>query len=224
MISRISIRPSDPCKRIIMKKLCLLVCLTFGLTAAAQAEGNPDAGKAKSAVCAACHGPDGNSMIELNPKIAGQHENYLVKQLTEFRLASSTGGAEGRNNAVMNGMAAPLSDQDIADLAAYFSSQEAKPGATPENFVAPGEALYRGGDAARGVTACIACHGPQGNGMQLAGFPDISGQHASYTAAQLKAFRAGERHNDMNGMMRDIASKLTDEDIEILSNYVAGLH
>ena len=224
MISRISHQPLDPCKRKIMKKLCLLVCLTLGFTTSVTAEGDPEAGKAKSAVCAACHGPDGNSMIELNPKIAGQHENYLVKQLTEFRLASSTGGAEGRNNAVMNGMAAALSDQDIADLAAYFSSQEAKPGATPENFVAPGEALYRGGDAARGVTACIACHGPQGNGMQLAGFPDISGQHASYTAAQLKAFRAGERHNDMNGMMRDIASKLTDEDIEILSNYVAGLH
>ncbi|GGF64624.1 c-type cytochrome [Alteromonas lipolytica] len=207
-----------------MKKLCLLVCLTLGFTASVTAEGDPEAGKAKSAVCAACHGPDGNSMIDMNPKIAGQHANYLAKQLTEFRLASSTGGAEGRNNAVMNGMAAPLSDQDIADLAAYFSSQEAKPGATPENFVEAGAALYRGGDADRGVTACIACHGPSGNGMQLAGFPDISGQHVAYTTAQLKAFRAGERHNDMNGMMRDVASKLTDEDIEILANYIAGLH
>merc|ERR1711976_876842 len=115
-ISRISIRPSDPCKRIIMKKLCLLVCLTFGLTAAAQAEGNPDAGKAKSAVCAACHGPDGNSMIELNPKIAGQHENYLVKPLTEFRLASSTVGAEARNHRLTSLMVAALSYQDIAEL------------------------------------------------------------------------------------------------------------
>ncbi len=152
--------------------------MSLGLSATAMAEGDAEAGKAKSAVCAACHGPDGNSMIDMNPKIAGQHEKYIVKQLTEFKLASQTGGEEGRNEA--------------------------------------GRALYQGGDESRGVTACIACHGPKGNGMGLAGFPDISGQHATYTAAQLKAFRSGQRHNDMNGMMRDIAMKLTDEDIEIL--------
>jgi cytochrome c553 len=207
-----------------MKKLCMLVCLSVGLSASVNAAGDPDAGKAKSALCAACHGPDGNSMIDMNPKIAGQHANYIAKQLSEFKLASQTGGSEGRNNAVMNGMAAPLSEQDIQDLAAYFASQEATAGETPENFVEPGAALYRGGDAERGVTACIACHGPQGNGMQLAGFPDISGQHATYTATQLKAFRDGVRGNDLNGMMQDIASKLTDEDIEILSNYISGLH
>ncbi len=224
MISRISREPLDPFKRFIMKKLCLLFCMSLGLSATAMAEGNAEAGQAKSAVCAACHGMDGNSMIDINPKIAGQHENYIVKQLQEFKLASQTGGEEGRNNAVMNGMAAPLSEQDMLDLAAYFSSQTAKPGETPEQYVDAGRALYQGGDEARGVTACIACHGPQGNGMGLAGFPDISGQHAAYTAAQLKAFREGSRHNDMNGMMRDIAMKLTDEDIEILSNYIAGLH
>lgn len=207
-----------------MKKLPLLVCLTLGLTASVYAEGDPEAGKAKSAVCAACHGMDGNSVITLNPKIAGQHSVYLEKQLKEFKLASKTGGQEGRNNAVMNGMAAPLSDQDIADLAAYFSSQEGTPGATPEDMVAPGQALYRGGDAERGITACTACHGPAGNGVELAGFPDISGQHVDYTIAQLKAFRSGQRANDMNGMMRDIAAKLTDQDIEILANYLAGLH
>ena len=167
---------------------------------------------------------DSNSMIDMNPKLAGQHEKYIVKQLTEFKLASQTGGEEGRNNAVMNGMAAPLSEQDMKDLAAYFSSQEPKAGETPEQYVEAGRALYQGGDESRGVTACIACHGPKGNGMGLAGFPDISGQHATYTASQLKAFRSGQRHNDMNGMMRDIAMKLTDEDIEILSNYIAGLH
>ncbi|MEW9797870.1 c-type cytochrome [Alteromonas sp. CYL-A6] len=207
-----------------MKKLCLLVCMSLGLSATAFAEGDAEAGKAKSAVCAACHGADGNSVIAMNPKLAGQHEKYLVKQLREFKLASQTGGEEGRNNAVMNGMAAPLSEQDMMDLAAYFSSQEQKPGETPEEYVEAGRALYQGGDEERGITACIACHGPQGNGMGLAGFPDISGQHAEYTAAQLKNFRAGTRHNDMNGMMRDIAMKLTDEDIEILSNYIAGLH
>ncbi|MAI39072.1 MAG: c-type cytochrome [Alteromonas sp.] len=207
-----------------MKKLCLLVCMSLGLSAAAVAKGDAEAGKAKSAVCAACHGPDGNSMIDMNPKLAGQHEKYLVKQLTEFKLASQTGGEEGRNNAVMNGMAAPLSTQDMEDLAAYFSSQEATPGETAEQYVEAGKALYQGGDEERGITACIACHGPQGNGSSLSGFPDISGQHATYTASQLKSFRSGQRHNSMNGMMRDIAMKLTDEDIEILSNYVSGLH
>lgn len=207
-----------------MKKLCLLVCMSLGLSAAAVAKGDAEAGKAKSAVCAACHGPDGNSMIDMNPKLAGQHEKYLVKQLTEFKLASQTGGEEGRNNAVMNGMAAPLSTQDMEDLAAYFSSQEATPGETAEQYIEAGKALYQGGDEERGITACIACHGPQGNGSSLSGFPDISGQHATYTASQLKSFRSGQRHNSMNGMMRDIAMKLTDEDIEILSNYVSGLH
>ena len=207
-----------------MKKLCLLVCMSLGLSAAAVAKGDAEAGKAKSAVCAACHGPDGNSMIDMNPKLAGQHEKYLVKQLTEFKLASQTGGEEGRNNAVMNGMAAPISTQDMEDLAAYFSSQEATPGETAEQYVEAGKALYQGGDEERGITACIACHGPQGNGSSLSGFPDISGQHATYTASQLKSFRSGQRHNSMNGMMRDIAMKLTDEDIEILSNYVSGLH
>ncbi|MBT79900.1 MAG: cytochrome c4 [Alteromonadaceae bacterium] len=207
-----------------MKKLCLVVCMTLGFTTNAMAAGDPEAGKAKSAVCAACHGMDGNSMIPMNPKIAGQHAGYLQKQLKEFKLASQTGGQEGRNNAVMNGMAAPLSEQDMADLAAYFASQEAKAGETPENYVAAGQALYRGGDEKRGIPSCSACHGPDGNGMGLAGFPDISGQHTDYVAAQLKGFRAGQRANDMNAMMRDIAMKLTDEDIEILSNYLAGLH
>ncbi|MCG7811865.1 cytochrome c, partial [Alteromonas sp. MCA-1] len=126
-----------------MKKLCLLVCMSLGLSATAMAEGDAEAGKAKSAVCAACHGPDGNSMIDMNPKIAGQHEKYIVKQLTEFKLASQTGGEEGRNNAVMNGMADPLSEQDMKDLAAYFSSQEPKAGETPEQYVEAVRALYQ---------------------------------------------------------------------------------
>jgi len=207
-----------------MKKLGLLVCLTFGITSFAFAEGDAEAGKAKSLTCSACHGTDGNSAIAMNPKIAGQHEGYLVKQLTEFRLASRTGGKEGRNNAVMNGMAAALSDQDIADLAAYFSSQDQKAGETPEDVIEAGQALYRGGDADREITSCISCHGPEGKGMGLAGFPVISGQHAEYTSSQLKMFRDGTRANDMNGMMRGIAAKLTDEDIEILSKYLGGLH
>ena len=209
-----------------MKKILFLLSLSIGITHAsvANASGDPEAGKAASAVCAACHGVDGNSAIPMNPKIAGQHEKYLLKQLQEFKLASQTGGQEGRNNAVMNGMAAPLSEQQMKDLAAYFASQEGKDGTTPENYIAAGEALYRGGDEERGIAACSACHGPAGNGSSLSGFPDISGQHVEYTVTQLKAFRSGMRNNDMNGMMRDIAMKLTDEDIEILANYLAGLH
>lgn len=207
-----------------MKKLGLLVCLTLGITSFAFAEGDAEAGKAKSLTCSACHGSDGNSAIAMNPKIAGQHEGYLVKQLTEYRLASRTGGKEGRNNAVMNGMAAALSDQDIADLSAYFSSQDLKAGETPEDVIEAGQALYRGGDADREITSCISCHGPGGKGMGLAGFPVISGQHAEYTSSQLKMFRDGTRANDMNSMMRTIAAKLTDKDIEILSKYLGGLH
>ena len=211
-----------------MKKLGWLLYITLFSVSAVNAQdsykGDPEAGKAKNAICAACHGVDGNSALDINPKIAGQHANYLYKQLSEFKLASQTGGKEGRNNAVMNGMAAALSEEDMKDLAAYFSSQDAKAGETPEEYVLPGGSLYRGGDEERGITSCISCHGPRGNGMGLAGFPDISGQHASYTKSQLEQFRSGMRANDMNGMMRDIAKRLTDEDIEILSQYISGLY
>ena len=207
-----------------MKKLCLTVCLSFGLAATALAQGDAQAGKEKSAVCAACHGPDGNSAIPINPKLSGQHENYLVKQLKDFKLAATTGGEEGRNNPVMNGMAAPLSEQDMQDLSAYFAEQKPMSGTTAEAAIEPGQALYRGGDLERGLTACIACHGPRGNGMQLAGFPDISGQHPEYIVAQLQAFQSGQRHNDMNGMMRDIAMKLTNDEMQVLADYLAGLH
>lgn len=209
--------------------------LTLGLAMSAQGYalaadvqqapvGDVEAGKAKSATCAACHGVDGNSAIPMNPHLAGQHAKYLVKQLREFKLASATGGEEGRNNAVMNGMAAALSEQDMLDLAAYFESQTPNEGATPEDVIEAGAALYQGGDTERGITACIACHGPRGNGMGLAAFPDISGQFPEYIKTQLEMFRSGERNNDPNGMMRDIAKKLTDKDIQILSDYLSGLH
>lgn len=207
-----------------MKNIGLLVCLFVGFSSNAMAQGDAERGKAKSVTCGACHGVDGNSAIAMNPKIAGQHANYLVKQLTEFKLASQTGGKEGRNNAVMNGMAAALSEQDILDLAAYFSSQEATSSEAAQDIVEQGNKLYIGGDMERGITACIACHGPRGNGTSLSGFPDISGQHAEYIASQLKAFRSGDRANSLNGMMADIAKRMTDEDIEVIASYVAGLH
>lgn len=207
-----------------MKKWLLLLGLAVGINHMAQAEGDPEAGKTKAVTCAACHGNDGNSAIAMNPKIAGQHQNYLAKQLKDFRLASKTGGEEGRNNAVMNGMAGGLSDQDIEDLAAWFASNTMTNGDTPEEVIEAGSTLYSGGDLERGITACIACHGPRGNGMGLANFPDISGQHADYTKSQLEQFRNGTRKNDPNEMMQDIAKKLTDADIKILSQYIAGLH
>ena len=124
----------------------------------------------------------------------------------------------------MNGMAAALSEQDILDLAAYYSSQEATASEASEDSVELGNKLYVGGDLQRGITACIACHGPKGNGTSLSGFPDISGQHSDYIATQLKAFRSGDRANSLNGMMADIAKRMNDKDIEVISSYVAGLH
>ncbi len=208
-----------------MKKSAIALAMFFGLTATSQASsitGDAEAGKAKSTTCTACHSVDGNSAINTYPKLAGQSAEYLYKQLTDFKSAAA--GGEGRANAVMAGMVAPLSDQDMKDLAVYFSTQETAPGSTPEDMIAKGQKLYRAGDAERGLTACTACHLADGSGMPLAGFPKLSGQHAAYVEAQLKAFRSGDRNNDLNGMMQDIASKLTDEDIKLLSNYVSGLH
>ncbi|MCC5452411.1 c-type cytochrome [Rheinheimera sp. UJ51] len=208
-----------------MKKIILPLALLFGLVGTAHAfDGDAEAGKAKSATCAACHGPDGNSVVTIYPKLAGQHAEYLYKQLTDYKLGMTTGGKEGRANAIMYGMVAALSDQDMQDLAAYFSSQRITSGTTPEEVIEVGQKLYRGGDADRGIPACIACHGPRGAGTSLAGFPRIGFQNADYVKATLQEFRAGTRANDMNGMMRDVAKKLTDDDIKILSQYLGGLH
>lgn len=205
-----------------MKKLALILSLLASCSVWAQ--GSIEAGKAKSQTCVACHGADGNSLITTYPKLAGQHAKYMEKQLIELRLGMTSGGKQGRYDPVMSGMAMPLSDEDISDLSAYFASLPISANSTPEDAVKTGKALYSGGDAERGLTACIACHGPRGNGTELSGFPKISGQHADYIKAQLQKFREGSRNNDMNGMMQDVAKKLTDADIEILSKYVGGLH
>lgn len=205
-----------------MKKLALILGLFASCSVLAQ--GSIEAGKAKSATCAACHGADGNSLITNYPKLAGQHPGYISKQLTELKLGGQSGGSKGRYDPVMSPMAMPLSDADIADLAAYYASLPISDANTPEDVVAQGKVLYSAGDKERGLTACIACHGPRGNGTELSGFPKISGQHADYVKAQLEKFRAADRSNDLNGMMRDVAKLLTDEDIAILSKYVGGLH
>lgn len=179
-------------------------------------QGDPAAGQEKSATCAACHGADGNSASPQWPKLANQHAAYIVKQLHNFQDGE-------RVNAVMQGMAAPLSDDDINNLAVYFATQELKPGLADKDQIGQGETLYRGGDPERGVPACSGCHGPAGRGNAAAKFPHLGGQHAEYTVAQLKMFRAGERANDPNGMMRGVAVNMTDQQIEAVASYIQGL-
>lgn len=186
-------------------------------TGAAHGAGDPQAGKEKSATCTACHGADGNSTNPEWPKLAGQHAGYLAKQLREYRSGA-------RENATMNGMAAGLSDEDIEDLAAYYASQEVKLGAADPELVEAGEALYRGGNPKTGVASCMGCHGPAGTGNGPAQWPSLSGQHAQYTATQLRYFRAEERANDPNEMMRRVAARMTDREIEAVASYIEGLH
>ncbi|WP_260679318.1 cytochrome c [Thalassomonas sp. M1454] len=182
--------------------------------------GDVEAGKAKAMVCASCHGADGNSLIAVYPKLAGQHEQYLAKQIADFK-AATVNADEGRNDPVMGGMVATLSTEDIQDLAAFFASQKTTPTNVATN--ATGEKLYNGGDANRGITACIACHGVDGKGAALAGFPTVSSQNLDYLKTQLNKFRDGSRHNDMNSMMTTIASKLTDDDIAAVAEYMSSL-
>lgn len=168
-------------------------------------------------VCAACHNADGNSIITTNPRLAGQHPEYITKQLTQFKSGE-------RKNPVMSGMAATLSPDDMVKLGQYFGSQKAKGGNAKENGPGSlGEKIYKGGIAANGVAACAACHGPTGAGIPVQ-FPRIGGQHADYVMAQLKAFRAGERANDPAKVMRMIAAKLSDQEIAAVADYVQGLH
>ncbi|MBA6263458.1 MAG: c-type cytochrome [Colwellia sp.] len=172
------------------------------------------AGKAKSAVCSACHGVGGNSVVPMYPKLAGQHAEYTAKQLKEFKSGA-------RENAVMAGMAAALSEQDMAELGAYFASQKPTPGNGKES--AFGRKLYFGGDVARGITACIACHGVSGKGIAKAGFPAVANQSVEYLTAQLTSFKAGERYNDRNSMMRNIAKRLKQKDIDALAQFMSSL-
>jgi cytochrome c553 len=172
-------------------------------------------------VCAACHAVDGNSQIVVNPKLAGQIPEYLYKQLTNFKAAA--GKKAERDNPVMAGMVAGLSPEDMRNLSAYYAGQAAKRGAAKsKDLVALGQKIYRGGVASKGVAACASCHGPNAAGIP-AQYPRLSGQHAEYLEAQLKAFRSGERANDPNGSMRGVADKLSDREIQAAADYIAGL-
>ena len=172
-------------------------------------------GEAKfAAVCAACHGADGNSNIPANPKLAQQHPEYLVKQLQEYKSGK-------RNNAVMKGFASLLSDDDMKNIAYWLASKSAKPGfAKDKDMVAVGERIYRGGIAERQIAACAGCHSPNGAGIPSQ-YPRMSGQHADYTAAQLTYFRDGVRLNSLQ--MNQVAAKLNDREIKAVADYIAGL-
>ena len=201
-----------------MKTSTFIAIISFALAAGnADATGDSAAGQAKAAACAACHGADGNSANPEWPKLAGQHAKYTEKQLNDFR-------AGRRANAMMSGMAGPLSETDMADIAAYYATRKRSGGFASEARVALGKTIYRGGNARSGVPACMACHGPTGTGDPLGGIPALSGQHAKYVATQLYAFREGQRRNDPKAMMRDVARWMTKDEIEAVSEYIAGLH
>lgn len=207
--------------------------MTLAFAAAAQATDKPasaetaalkaDAGKGRqvaSQICAACHNADGNSSVSANPKLAGQHADYLYKQLKNFK--ADGGKPAERISAVMAGMVAALSDQDMRNVAAWYASQTQKGEQAKTPALETAQKLYRAGDAARGLPACAACHGPAGAGIP-AQYPRIGGQFAEYTETQLKAFRAGERGNDLNRMMRAVTAKMSDAEIKAVADFVAGL-
>ncbi|GAA0794786.1 c-type cytochrome [Marinobacterium sediminicola] len=200
-----------------MNKLLISLLVSIGLTGVAHAAGDAAAGQAKTAVCAACHGADGNSVVGNFPKLAGQGEKYLLKQLNDIK-----GGA--RMVPEMTGLLNNLSDQDLADIAAYYASKKVQLGQAAADQVELGQRIWRAGVADKGVAACTACHGPAGKGIDSAAYPALSGQHAQYVESTLNKFAKGERDNDPAQMMRDIAGKLSEAEMKAVSQYVQGLH
>ncbi len=186
----------------------------LALVGNANANDNAAAGQVKAAMCAACHGADGNSVSPQFPKLAGQNAGYIVRELERFKSGE-------RKNPIMAGMAAGLSAQDMQNLAAWFSSQTVKTGEADPSLVKVGETLYRGGDQATGIPACLACHGPDGSGNEPMPIPALAGQHADYVVTQLQAFAAGARKSPM---MDPIASRLTSAQMQAVASYIQGLH
>ena len=201
-------------KAFLFAAIALASASVFAGNADDSLRGDADAGKAKSGACAGCHGMDGNSAIPMNPNLAGLGERYIADQLAAFKRGK-------RKNPIMQGMVASLSQQDMLDLGAYYSHLPPKVGAANPDLVDQGRRLYRGGRVDDGIPSCMGCHGPAGKGNPAAGYPALSGQHAQYTGAQLKAFRNGQRiHNSMNA----IARRMTDQDIDSLAGYIQGLY
>lgn len=190
------------------------------LSHSALAAGDPEAGQSKAGVCAACHGMDGNSQIAQWPKLAGQHQDYLARQTRMVR--DQQRAVPQMYPIVMN-----LSDEDIDDIAAWYASQTIAPGVADESLVDVGSSLYHGGNKDAGVPACMACHGPTGNGVPGTGWPMLRAQHAAYTADRLRRYRNGEANSGedpYSAIMVEIAGKLTDAEIEAVASYIEGLH
>ncbi|NNK33141.1 MAG: cytochrome c4 [Xanthomonadales bacterium] len=202
---------------VLLRAIATLLVL---VSSQAYAAGDAAAGQSKSAICAACHGVDGNSAVPNWPKLAGQHEQYLLRQLQLIKSGA-------RPVPEMMAITPGLSDQDLMDLSAYFASQTINGGVADETKVPLGERIYRAGNADSGVPACMACHGPAGEGNPLAGYPALAGQHAVYTAKMLKGFRAGENWGEddaSSAVMNGSAAELTDEEIDAVSSYLQGLY
>lgn len=192
--------------------------LTLWCSYFAYGEGDYHVGEAKSAVCATCHGQKGISINPQWPSLAGQHPAYFIKQLKDFKEGKN------RNAGVMAAMVSGLTEQDMEDLAEFYSKQTLPKGITPNAFLKRGELLYRGGDFDKHIPACIACHGPKGTGNAQAGFPSLSGQHPEYTVLELQQFKSKQRHNDLNAIMQDICERMDLEDMQAVAHYIAGLH
>lgn len=208
----------------VMLKRCLV--LFFSLLAVGFSfQAFSQDGKAKATACFACHGEDGNGNASnaLWPKLAGQNQKYLLKQMHDFKMQPGATRAK-RVEPTMNGMIMSLQEQDFAAVAEYFSSLKTSHTVVEDKYLNMGQKIYRAGDAERKVAACTACHGPQGEGMPTAGFPALSGQSADYIIKQLKAFRAKSRDNDTNKVMRNVARIMSDEQMEAVAHYVGGLH
>ena len=200
-----------------MKKFVILALVLSATALQVNAAGDAAAGKGKAAVCGACHGTDGNSASPQFPKLAGQNASYIDAQLSNFKSGK-------RQNPIMSGQAAGLSDQDMQDLAAWFSSQTVQTGEADAGEVKQGETLYRNGNKDENVPACLACHSPDGSGNYLMKVPALAGQHHEYVLAQLQAYAAGTRTTDPNKMMETIAARLSSAEMQAVASYIEGLH
>ena len=199
-----------------MKKLIVCMMVGLGWMSFAYAAGDAASGQGKVAVCSGCHGAAGNSMIPSFPKLAGQGEVYLVNQLKDIRDGA-------RNVPQMMGILTGRTDQDLADMAAFYSTQKVTVGATNPDLLDLGRQIYRAGIAEKGVAACTACHSPTGAGNAQAGFPAVGGQHADYLISQLKAYRTETRTNGQAKLMQQVAALLSDKEIEAVASYMQGL-
>lgn len=198
-------------KKWILVLLCIYMNISFGADRIAE-------GKEKSSTCIACHGENGISNNPEWPSLAGQHAEYLFKQLQAYKEGKT------RNAPMMAPIVAELTEEDMRDLAAYYASLRLPEGVADKDLVKRGEAIYRGGDYKKHITACIACHGPKGEGNAEAGFPALSGQQVKYTIGELQDFKKGDRSNDLNDIMQDIAKRMSLEDMQAVASYIAGLH